>query len=372
MRRDGSARAGPATCGWRRVLPSCGPKVPPDLGQIPRWSVGDKGRRLRSHSRHQAPPTGAALLNRHRARDGRRAPRRRPRRAGCHRTRAGGRARPEGRPHRRARSGASRPASAPRPSWPPRSPRTPVPRSSRSTPRTRPGPRSSGPSRAPRSSSTSATATAGRAGTGRAVPAHPERVRAEPGRRRGRQRAPVLRRGVDRARCVSRPNAVVLLHHLCYASGNTEPGLPEGTQAQADRSAWTTTRRGSCARGPRAVVAEGHLGPAYYVKALLPGGGPSSRSGRRSPTANGNAFAVASVRSPGLHRAPRPGHRQRRLLPVAGLGRADRHRGPSRRHGESRAAVVGPPPSRRWRTSGFAFGNPSLRHAADRRDRDAR
>jgi hypothetical protein len=24
-------------------------------------------------------------------------------------------------------------------------------------------------------------------------------------------------------------NAIVLLHHLCYASGNTAPGLPEGT-----------------------------------------------------------------------------------------------------------------------------------------------
>ncbi len=28
-------------------------------------------------------------------------------------------------------------------------------------------------------------------------------------------------------------NAVVLLNHLCYASGNTEPGLPEGNLAQA-------------------------------------------------------------------------------------------------------------------------------------------
>ena len=28
-------------------------------------------------------------------------------------------------------------------------------------------------------------------------------------------------------------NAVVLLHHLCYASGNSEPQLPEGTLDQA-------------------------------------------------------------------------------------------------------------------------------------------
>ena len=30
------------------------------------------------------------------------------------------------------------------------------------------------------------------------------------------------------------PNAVVVLSHLCYASGNSEPGLAEGTQATAD------------------------------------------------------------------------------------------------------------------------------------------
>jgi hypothetical protein len=29
------------------------------------------------------------------------------------------------------------------------------------------------------------------------------------------------------------PNAVVLLYHLCYASGNTEPGLSQGTFAEA-------------------------------------------------------------------------------------------------------------------------------------------
>ena len=28
-------------------------------------------------------------------------------------------------------------------------------------------------------------------------------------------------------------NAIVLLNHLCYASGNSEPGLPEGSLDQA-------------------------------------------------------------------------------------------------------------------------------------------
>ena len=35
-------------------------------------------------------------------------------------------------------------------------------------------------------------------------------------------------------------NAVVLLHHLCYASGNTEPGLSEGTLARRSSGSTTT------------------------------------------------------------------------------------------------------------------------------------
>ena len=49
-------------------------------------------------------------------------------------------------------------------------------------------------------------------------------------------------------------NAVVLLHHLCYASGNTEPGLPEGTLAQAKQrvdnyAAGLHSRRRCCGVG---------------------------------------------------------------------------------------------------------------------------
>src|SRR5215212_6806139 len=48
-------------------------------------------------------------------------------------------------------------------------------------------------------------------------------------------------------------NAVVLLHHLCYASGNTEPGLPEGTAAQA-RERVDNYAAGFIAAGAGAVV----------------------------------------------------------------------------------------------------------------------
>ena len=64
------------------------------------------------------------------------------------------------------------------------------------------------------------------------------------------------------------PNAIVLLHHLCYASGNTEPGLDEGTPEQA-RERVDNYAAGFIAAGAEAVVAEGHLSPAWYVRSIL-------------------------------------------------------------------------------------------------------
>ena len=53
-------------------------------------------------------------------------------------------------------------------------------------------------------------------------------------------------------------NAVVLLNHLCYASGNTEPGLPEGSLVQAkqrvDNYAAGFIRAGAAGRHRRGVV----------------------------------------------------------------------------------------------------------------------
>ena len=47
------------------------------------------------------------------------------------------------------------------------------------------------------------------------------------------------------------PNAIILLHHLCYASGNSEPGNAEGTvDHDGQGSASTTTPPASCAQGP--------------------------------------------------------------------------------------------------------------------------
>jgi hypothetical protein len=94
------------------------------------------------------------------------------------------------------------------------------------------------------------------------------------------------------------PNAVVLLNHLCYASGNTEPGLPEGTLTMAKQRV-DNFAAGFVAAGAAAVVAEAHDDPDYMLRAVLAGRGGIEAAWRRAPTANGRTFAFDSRRSPG-------------------------------------------------------------------------
>jgi hypothetical protein len=121
-------------------------------------------------------------------------------------------------------------------------------------------------------------------------------------------------------------NAVVLLHHLCYASGNTEPGLPEGTEDEA-RQRVDNYAAGFIKAGASAVLAEGHLPPAWYVRSILSGKRSIEKIWQSSPSAKGNAFAFASTRSSGFSAAmdpDRPGHGFYRSLVVrSGLLAAD-------------------------------------------------
>jgi hypothetical protein len=93
-------------------------------------------------------------------------------------------------------------------------------------------------------------------------------------------------------------NAVVLLNHLCYASGNTEPGLAEGTLKMAKQRV-DNFAAGFIVAGASAVVAEAHDDPNYMLRAVLGGRGGIETAWRRAPTANGNHFAFESGRSPG-------------------------------------------------------------------------
>ena len=113
----------------------------------------------------------------------------------------------------------------------------------------------------------------------------------------------------------------MVLSHLCYASGNTEPGLPQGTRDQAIQRV-DNYAAGFLRAGARAVVAEGHFGPAYYVRSLLTSGLSIEKIWERSPSAHGNTFSVASSRSAGFTQRldpDRPGGGFYRSLVSAGL-----------------------------------------------------
>lgn len=93
-------------------------------------------------------------------------------------------------------------------------------------------------------------------------------------------------------------NAVVIFSHLCYASGNSEPGLPEGTldegQQRVDNYAAGFIRAGAAA-----VIAEAYMGPAYYVRSILNGRSSIDRIWRKAPTYHGNLLRFGSLRSKG-------------------------------------------------------------------------
>lgn len=100
-------------------------------------------------------------------------------------------------------------------------------------------------------------------------------------------------------------NAVVLLHRLCYASGNTEPGLPEGTVDQA-RQRVDNYAAGFVRAGAGAVVADAFTPPGWYVQRLLTGDRSIESVWRSSPNAKDNELGFDSTRSPGYAGAMDP------------------------------------------------------------------
>ncbi|HET9615359.1 MAG TPA: hypothetical protein VFP22_11150, partial [Candidatus Limnocylindrales bacterium] len=94
------------------------------------------------------------------------------------------------------------------------------------------------------------------------------------------------------------PNAVVIFSHLCYASGNSEPGLPEGTldvaQQRVDNYA-----AGFLKAGAGAVIADAYLAPQYYVTSVLAGRGTIDGIWRSAPNRNGHFLTFPSARTRG-------------------------------------------------------------------------
>ena len=122
------------------------------------------------------------------------------------------------------------------------------------------------------------------------------------------------------------PNAIVLLNHLCYASGNSEPGVPEGTLAQARQRA-DNFAAGFIGAGAAAVVAEAYSSPNYFVKTVLSGRRSIDAAWRNAPSRNGNVFAFASYRSKGYIAQMDPERRSsgftRSIVLRTGLASAD-------------------------------------------------
>ena len=94
------------------------------------------------------------------------------------------------------------------------------------------------------------------------------------------------------------PNAVVLLFHLCYASGNSEPG-------QAAPSLSTAKQRvdnyaaAFIKAGARAVIANGHSHDPYYIRALFTTKQTIEQYWRGAPDFKNHVLSYASSRRPG-------------------------------------------------------------------------
>jgi flagellar hook assembly protein FlgD len=101
------------------------------------------------------------------------------------------------------------------------------------------------------------------------------------------------------------PDSLVLLNHLCYASGNSEPGLPQPTQAVAVERV-DNFAAGFIAGGASAVLALGTEDAGGIVDALF---GPTQTLDQLFMSTGGVGVApivAASVRTPGasLHLDP--------------------------------------------------------------------
>ncbi|MEO5965393.1 MAG: hypothetical protein ABIR11_08010, partial [Candidatus Limnocylindrales bacterium] len=117
--------------------------------------------------------------------------------------------------------------------------------------------------------------------------------------------------GEDRLRASIRlaPGAAVLLYRLCYASGNTEPGLSEGTTSQSKRrvdgfgAGWLDT-------GAAIVIADGHpTSRGNYIRQLFTTDASMWSMFRRAPNYHHHALGpYASTRTRGARYSVDPDH----------------------------------------------------------------
>jgi flagellar hook assembly protein FlgD len=94
------------------------------------------------------------------------------------------------------------------------------------------------------------------------------------------------------------PNAIILLHHLCYASGNSEPGAAQPSVSVAHQRL-DNYGAGFLKGRAAAVIADGHRGPVDYLRALFTTHQTIEQLWRTQPNANGHVVTFKSARTPG-------------------------------------------------------------------------
>jgi hypothetical protein len=94
------------------------------------------------------------------------------------------------------------------------------------------------------------------------------------------------------------PNAIVILNHLCYASGNSESGYANPTLAVA-KTRVDGYGSGFIRGGASAVIAEGTRDIGYFINALFNGHMTVDAMWKGDPSFNGNVISYASSRSAG-------------------------------------------------------------------------
>jgi hypothetical protein len=94
------------------------------------------------------------------------------------------------------------------------------------------------------------------------------------------------------------PGAIVFLHHLCYASGNSEPGQPQPNQSTA-RQRVDNYGAAFLAAGASAVIADGHSHTGYYLDALFTQTESLVNLWRGAPNYHGNEIMFTPSRSTG-------------------------------------------------------------------------
>ena len=124
------------------------------------------------------------------------------------------------------------------------------------------------------------------------------------------------------------PNAVVLLNHLCYASGNSEPGHAEPSLSVA-KTRVEGYAAGFIRAGAKAVIAEGHYDFNGLIEDLFTSHSTIDAAWNSMYSFNNHVSSWATSRNPGFTAAIDPDSTAAQwLLPVDGLDphAADRRR----------------------------------------------